>query len=408
MRGLLICLLMIVAGGALAQTRKVDPGELTLTVTVENGNVTPYQQEMVLVTIHGIYRRHITREKLLQPDLAGFNWMQLGEDYWYESRVNGQTVKNFKRRMALYPDRTGALTIGPFIHHLTLTDEGDDWFDHDIRSEPIVIEVAPAPPVESWWLPVRRLEISDQWSNAPDQLAEGEGVLRVIRVTAVGVSPDMIPPMPTLYSPSAMIFPHPEQRLVELSPQGPVSVAFWRWTIRPTNGTSAILEPITFDYFDTTTRQSYQVKVTAQRVAMQEKNLPDNRSVPPPSEARIRPMMQAGAGVAALLAGLAMVFLGREFDWRGLPARVPFLDPSRRALRRAARAGDLRGVRRAATELLRQDGADPARMRLMKDLDSAIFGPEKQFFDPRRFARQFLTVRASAGRDRTSDCGQNP
>ena len=85
---------------------------------------------MILVTIRGSYRRHITRERVEQPPLDGFSWSQLGPDRWYEERIRGRPVKMFERRMALYPERAGELTIGAFTHHLTLTDEGDEWFEH--------------------------------------------------------------------------------------------------------------------------------------------------------------------------------------------------------------------------------------------------------------------------------------
>lgn len=378
--------LILSAGAAFAQSSIVSPGELELSVSVDRGEVAPFQGEMVLITIHGIYRRHITREKLIAPDLDGFNWMQLGNDHWYETRIAGRPVKNFRRRMALFPDRAGELTIGPFTHHLTLTDEGDDWFDHDITSEPVSISVAPQPETDGWWFPVRRLEVSDNWSNAPDQLAEGEGVLRVIRVQATGVSPEMIPPMPELISPSALIFPHPEKRFVELSPDGPVSVAYWRWTIRPTNDTSAILEPITFDYFDTTTRQSHEVTISAQRVAIDETTM--SPSAPPPDPARLRPALAGGVALIAFGATLAVALWGRRL--LGLAA-IPALDPLRRSVRQAGRSGDPVLLRRAAARLLARDGGG-ARAELLAALDTALFAPEPASLDTRDFARHFLAA----------------
>lgn len=396
MKGLILWL-FLAAGLAQAQTLKVNPADVELTVTIENADIAPFQGEMVLLTIHGVYRRHITREKLIQPNLEGFNWMQLGQDHWYETQVRGKKVKNFKRRMALFPEQTGELTIAPFVHHLTLTDEGDDWFDHDIRSERLTIKVNPAPQVEGWWFPVRRLEISDQWSNAPDQLAEGEGVLRVIRVTATGASPDMIPPMPELTSPSAMIFPHPERRLVELSPQGPVSIAFWRWTIRPDRSSSAILEPLTFDYFDTTTRRAHSATITAQRVAMEETNLPD--PVAPPAPRRQRPVLIAGAGFFSLIAGLSVLMLGRDFSGLERLHAIPAFNPLYRRLRRAARRGDMAETRRTAAAILRRDGPCPQATRLLFKFDTAVFGSGDRPPDTSRFAQDFLS--AMIGRSQT-------
>ncbi len=370
---------------AYAQSSTVLPSELEISVTVENADVVPYQGEMILITIHGIYRRHITLEKLANPSLEGFNWMQLGEDHWFDSQERGIKVKNFRRRMALFPEAAGDLTIGPFVHNLTLTDEGDDWFEHQITSDPVTIRVEPTPvPEDEWWFPVRQLRISDQWSNAPDQLKAGEGVLRVIRVEAIGVSPEMIPPMPDLHSPSAMIFPHPEKRLVELSPVGPVAVAFWRWTIRPTNDTSAILEPLSFSFFDTQTREHHEVTISAQRVAMEASTLPPPEPVPEP--ARLRSGFLAIVMMLAGFVGLGSLLWGRRIV--GL-VKIPYFDPLRRGLRRAARENDLRALRRWAAALARLEPGD-GRLALLSELDDVLFRPGAPPIDMHAFVRRFL------------------
>ncbi|WP_417718706.1 hypothetical protein [Salipiger sp.] len=379
---------------AVAQSRDVLPSELGLEVVVAN-DTTPYAREMVIVTIKGTYRRHITRETLEQPSLEGFNWMQLGTDDWHEETIRGRPVKVFQRRMALFPEHEGEITIGPFVHHLTLTDEGDDWFAHDISSEPVTIRVDPAPVAEGdgWWFPVRQLRIQDSWSNAPDQLTPGEGVLRVIHIEAVGASPQMIPPMPELTSPSAMIFPHPEKRLVELSPEGPVTHAFWRWTVRPTNDTSAILEPISFDFFDTRERVARTVTISPQRVAFETATLP-------PVDGRSRPPGYALSGwspflalLAGLCGGLAWMLVGRRVDLSRALARHPMLDPLAWRLRSAGRHGDLPGWRRAALSMIRRDGAGPQRRRLLAALDRAVFAPGSPALDLRGMAREFLSAR---------------
>lgn len=389
LRSLLMLVWLGLPMAAGAQSRTVDPDDLTLTVTLETLPATPFQQEMVLLTIHGVYKRHVTREALEQPDLAGFNWMQLGQDHWFESMVDGKTVKNMRRRMALFPDAAGRLVIGPFRHHLTLLDETNAWFEHTIASEPVVLDVDPAPQVEGWWFPVRRLEVSDDWSNAPDQLDPGGGVLRVVRVSALGASPDMLPPMPELTSPSALIFAHPEKRLVDLTPQGPVAIAYWRWTVAPTNGRSAILEPIEFPYFDTVTRQMRKVVITPQRVAYGEATLPPPAPEPPPRRSSLGAAGLGAIGLGGFLAALALL-------WRGqgrlslAPLRAA-LD-RRRALWRLDRAawrGDIAGLRRSARDLDRKLPPDPARRALLDALDRAIFGAAEPAVDTRQFRRRF-------------------
>ncbi|MGB5556978.1 MAG: hypothetical protein WBN04_03095 [Paracoccaceae bacterium] len=387
----LIVLLLLSPAPSRAQSA-VDPSDLVLTVLLEKTEVAPFQHEMVLLTIHGVYRRHITLETLEQPDLEGFNWMQLGQDDWFESTLDGKAVKNMRRRMALFPQQAGRLKIGAFTHHLTLLDENNNWFEYDITSEPLVLEVKPAPQTDDWWFPVRRLEITDNWSNAPDQLGEGEGVLRIITISALGVSPDMIPPMPELRSPSAQIFPHPEKRLVNLSPNGPVTTAFWRWTIKPSNPPSAILEPIEFSFFDTVSRQMRTAVISAQRVAMA-----DGAFLVPSLRGNDVPVrLRAGAlwlvVVVAFLVGLGLVIRPSRRVSTGVLRDWFHIRKLKRTVRRSARAHDLVQLRKASHALDRADEPNDARKKLLTELDAEIYGRSGSGLDLAAFHRRFQST----------------
>ena len=386
MRGvfLVICLLFATSGHS--QTSEVFDHELSLNVTISDTGARPLVGELVLVTIEGVYRRHITLEKLLPITLDGFSWSQLGEDSWFERTENGKKVKVFRRRMALFPDRSGKLEIPSFTHRLTLLDEANKWFEHDISSPAIAVEVMPKPDFDGWWLPVKRLEVSDQWSNSPDQLAEGEGVLRVIRVEATGVSPDFLPPMPELTSPSAMIFPHPERRLVELTPDGPVSIVFWRWTIRPQNPPSAILEPLEIDYFDTINRVARKAIISPQRIAYAEVDLPD-----PPDRPAIgtdRSGVTAIAGICAAILGCLALLLGRQSMALSAILRRVGIDPNRRALHRAVKYNDVGAARSAAIAIAEEAGAGAGDH--IARLDRDVFGKEPRAPDLREFRKRVL------------------
>ncbi len=398
MKAILLLLCACFLGGqAIAQSSIVRPGELSLSVEAAEGEATLLAREMILITIRGLYRRHITRETLQQPAFDGFSWTQLGADSWTEERIAGKKVKIFQRRMAIYPDRPGRLTIGPFKHQLTLTDEGDDWFEHDVTSAPLVIDVAPAPPIEGWWFPVRSVRVSDSWSNAPALLKPGEGVLRTVRLEALGATPEMMPPMPALKSPSAMIFAHPEKRLVELSPAGPVTYAFWRWTIRPANKRSAVVEPISFSYYDTIERAHKTVTIAAQRVAYGELT-PEPRGLDdPPRPSAHLPGWSAGiASTLVFLGGILSALWGCRLTWTHVLHMVPWMDPLALRLRYSAWRGDIVDVRRAAAAMITRDGSTSHsdRCRLLDQLDSQIFGHPNDHLNLKLFAKTFLQWKA--------------
>lgn len=397
MREILVLLLMFWPTLLLSQSRTVQSEELVLRVEVEATEHMPMVGEMVLINMKGMYRRHITREEIIQPDFEGFNWTQLGADTWRDERLNGEKVKTFSRRMAIFPHQAGKMTIGRFTHKLTLTDEKDDWFEHRITSEPVSIEVAPAPRDSTWWFPVASLKVSDQWSNAPDQLQPGEGVLRVMRIEALGVTPEMIPPMPELKSPSAMIFPHPEKRFVELSPAGPVSYAFWRWTIRPSNDTSTIVEPLNFDYFDTQARETRNVTISAQRVAygtvVPEAGPQAGAELtldPRKTSVRLPGWPFAFLAAITVLLGIWSGVNERSVSVKRALRRWPLLDPMARQMIAATRLGDMVGMRQIAAAMMHRDGVSEARTRLISELDHAIFDRQNVSFPMENFANRFL------------------
>lgn len=245
--------------------------DMALRVEVEKiGDALHYPHEMVLITIRGDYKIPITLENLEQPDFPGMDWMQLGEDNWFETEDRGKRVVSFERRMALFPQRPGTFEIGVFRHVLTLTKPNGTRFDRVILSEPVNLDVAELPPQQGWWFPVRRLGIDDSWSNAPQSLNPGEGVLRKILLTVEGAQPEMIPPMPEITGEGVAILPHPEVRRTLLRARGPVTQVFWRWTIRPMGDTSGYVDPFELRFFDALAREDRTIVISAQRVAYED------------------------------------------------------------------------------------------------------------------------------------------
>lgn len=400
-------LAVLFAAPAFADER-VAEGDLSLTVTVEDLPQPPFVDEMVLLTIHGAYKIPISLENLEQPDLDGFDWMQLGEDSWYETADRGLKVVNFKRVMALFPNRAGTLEIAPFTHRLTLLTHSGERFDRDVVSPPVTLEVLPPPESEDWWLPVREISVEDNWSNAPDKLGPGEGALRVVAMTVSGVKPSQIPPMPNMEAAGALVFPHPPKQIVTLRAWGPATRVFWRWTVRPLKPPSAYLKPIRLPYFDTGDRTAKEIVIAAQRIAMSDEAiavLEDGQVFAEESGApveRSAAMLGAVAMPFALLAGLAgglgLLITGARMRSRSemlawLRGFLP--DPDVRVLKRAARTGDAAAARSAAVRLMDRASGQTAIAQVIAALDRQLYGPNPEPPDLRAFARRVLKARRS-------------
>ena len=356
---------------ALAQ--QVDPDDMRLYLQFEDLPETPYQEEMVLLTLRGEYRVNIALEKLHAAELDGFSWMQLGRDEWSEETIDGLPTRVFERRMALFPQQVGRLEVSGFRHEFTLLTPTGDRFPYEVTSDAITLDVLEAPRDGNWWLPLREIQVEDRWSNPIDKLEVGEGALRIVTVTGVGVSPDMMPPMPELTAPSAFIFPHPERRIVDLTPQGPVSRVFWRWTVRPDGNPSAIINPLEIHYFDTKTREAKTITLATQKMAVATNAL----AIPATARAAAEPSWCVPFWLplfGGMLGGLLL--LGGDLRARGRIGITELsqklgLDKRSRALRRDVRNGDTAAIYRMLKLHLRGNKHQEA-----ETLEKSLYAPD--------------------------------
>ena len=369
---------------AAAAQQGIEPDDIRIELELEQRAHPPHPGEMILLSIHGTYKIPVVREKLVQPPLDGFDWMQLGEDRWYKAREDGFEVLKLERRMALFPQAPGRIEVPAFTHALEMLARNGRTVPVEVVSDSVTLEVAPDAQVDGWWFPVRQIEISDSWSNQPEALDPGGAALRIITLTVEGTAPQRIPPMPEMTGAGAHIFPHPEHRVVALGPNGPVSRVFWRWTVRPMEGSAGYLNPMVLGYFNTETRETVEITLAAQRVA--------HKDGPQEVVAQRTPAQESVAGGpgwrgVALpdlpgwvvpLAGVlgALIGLGLALRSAGGWQRPGWMrsSPLWRRLKSAARQGDAARVRSLAHTVLAAQGREAPTA--LKTLDRALYGQD--------------------------------
>ncbi|UIJ73170.1 hypothetical protein [Aurantimonas sp. HBX-1] len=403
MVGLALRTLLLVLALAMpaAAAPEVAARDARLTVEIDPLPATPFEGEMILITVRGLYDVTVGLERLVQPDLRNFGWVQLGRDSWTTQRIEGRQLTVYERRLALYPETAGDLTIAPFIHRLTLVAANGERFVHDVVSPPVTVKVDPRPAtIGGWWLPARSLTYSDEWDRDPAMLANGETATRTVRIEATGVPANALPPPPKMLAPWLISFIAPEQRSVELTENGPVSTVVWKWRMRPVSSEPGRLEAFHIPWFDTSSRQMRDVVLNSQRIAFAAMAEPPASGVAGFFVANAALLAGAGSFLAVLALGLPGRRLRSRAELARLVRRV-LPDRDARMLRRAARRGDLPASRRAASGLAaRSAGAQrAARRQALFALDRHLYGrePAAAGFDLKAFVRSMLGRRPTAG-----------
>ncbi|WP_192150690.1 BatD family protein [Roseibium litorale] len=364
----------------------------TLRVLVPDSH--PVAGEMVGVTIRGEYTQRIALETLTFPGSDDYDWVQLARDSWRDERVDGRTMKVFERRIALFPRSSGTLTVGPLVHHLTIAGRNGGREVLDVRAEPVTIQVAPFP-AASAPLAARMLTVEDQLSVPPGELRDGETLIRRVTLRAAGTLAHFMPPRPEIRQPWLVSFTAPEARGTKLAPEGPVTTVIWEWHLHPKTGEPGVLPPVAIPWFDTVSRQMKTAEIPA--IPFGYASFAANRTGSgefPASEVATA----AGVFSAGLVTGLLAIFsaatLRRGRELKQVLKRSLLLDPSRKALRAAARQDDLMALRSATEDYLlrRRTLGLPVAEGATADLDRAIYAahPGSQPFDPGSFVRDLL------------------
>ena len=133
----------------------------------------------------------------------------LGEARTYEKVINGIRHGVIELRYAIFPQRSGALTIPAQVFTATLVDRSrsGDFQPFGprpgkvtrVNSPQIPLEVKAKPasyPSDAPWLPARALSLAEAWNPEPESAKVGDSLTRSLMLKADGLSSVQLPPLP--------------------------------------------------------------------------------------------------------------------------------------------------------------------------------------------------------------------
>lgn len=176
-----------------------------LFLDVEASPQSPYVQSQVLYTVR-LYRRvEIAQAGLNEPELADAVIEKLGDDSNYNTQVDGVNYLVTERKYAIFPQKSGAMTIKPLLLTAEVMAANRPSFNgffssqltktRKISSKPVTLEVKPAPTTFSnkHWLPAEQLVLKEEWSGDNQQMKVGEPLTRTLTLLAKGTTVGQLP-----------------------------------------------------------------------------------------------------------------------------------------------------------------------------------------------------------------------
>lgn len=186
-------------------TKSLERNKQLAFLDAEIDNKFPVVQSQVIYRIRLFYATNISRGTLSEPNVKNAIVMPLGDDKEYQKTINGTMYQVHERLFALFPQRSGTLTIEPIIFSgmksSNLNAQSFNQFLIDTQipvrlvSPSVTLEVKPIPPTANQqnWLPSKDLSIEETWSFPHQSIQVGDPITRSIKIRAKGNTTSQLP-----------------------------------------------------------------------------------------------------------------------------------------------------------------------------------------------------------------------
>ena len=278
---------------------ELEPGELPpvfIEVGIEPENSTYYVNAQLGLTVRVYYLQNLTEAAISKPEPSPAS-VRLLDELAFQADKNGVRYRVLERHYAVFPERSGELTIPPMQLSGRLVERrGDRLWQPAVRgrrvhakSEAIHLAIQPRPAQAAGdsWQPARQLELSEQLS-ALDGLKVGEPVTRTVIVDAVGLEENMItePHWPAISN--ARIYPDQPQGISRDDGKWVLGHKEFRYAVVPEKEGELVLPELTVHWWDTVSDRQ-RTSVLASRVIQVQPSavipLPQQVHATPPAEA---------------------------------------------------------------------------------------------------------------------------
>jgi len=364
-----------------------------------------YVQAQVVLTLRIYHSVSLYDDSTLSPlQMNNALVERLGEPRTYEKDINGVRHGVIEIRYALFPQKSGTLTIPAQLFSATTVAPTGDYYGSrfgsstQVRSPEIPLQVKPKPanyPTDAPWLPAINLTLVEAWSPQPQEAQLGEALTRSLLIKAEGLSSAQLPPVESPPLPGLRRYPDQPSLNDAVTDNGVTGSREQREALVAANAGDFLLPPVEIVWWNT-------VEDRLERSALPQRSLQvaDNPELQPPPLDEVEPnqpitqtqLLWPWQLSSAVLALTTLLGFGLWLRARSQPAviRTVQTGPTPRSLlddlKRACLANDTQATRHALDAWARQQPETLADMAArfvplsdaLDDLNGALYSETGQ------------------------------
>lgn len=345
-----------------------------------------YVQAQAVLTLRIYHSVSLYDDSSLTPlQMADARIEQLSEPRTYEKTIGGVRHGVIELQYAIYPQRSGNLTIPGQVFSATLVDRSgnNDFLPFGsrpgrvsrVKSPDIPLQVKGKPaeyPTDAPWLPARALGLAESWNPQPEQPQVGESLTRRLILKVEGLSSAQLPPLPATQVDGLRRYPDQPQLSDQRTENGITGSREDREALVPNRSGAVELPPLEVVWWNTQSDSLERTTLPAR--TLQVVDNPSLQIDEPVNPGTVAPQIVDGPPLwpwqlaSGLLSLTTLLGFGLWWHARRQPAiqRAAQTGPSPRTLlddlKRACLAGDAQATRYALDAWARQQPETLAEM----------------------------------------------
>ena len=237
-------------------------------------NTSPWVQSQVVMTLRFFLAIDIVDGGFGSPSADNLLVEQIGENTLQTETRDGRQYNVTESRFALFPQKSGTLTIDPVTLSVTVLAERDrvrSLFSPTRkltrRSDPITLNVKARPSTgAAWWLPAQQLTLDSQWQGDPASAQVDQPLTRTLVMRAQGVLESQLPRISIPAIDGLSLYAEDPQVAMGADASGLVSEQRTNWALIPQRSGTLTLPAISVEWFNTLTGQTEVTELPAETI----------------------------------------------------------------------------------------------------------------------------------------------
>ena len=266
------------------KTGKVDPGvasDIFIQTSVKPKR--PYVQSQLIYEIKFHHAVELLEGNLSSPEVENAVVERLGKDESYMKEIKGRRFRVTERKYAIFPQQSGPLVIPEIVFNGKIAEQRsrrssafDPFFSNSfqtgrtvrLRSKKQTVNVLPKPASarSGWWLPAKKLSLSESWSPQSPSFRVGEPITRTLTLTAQGLTEAQLPDLELPESNSFRLYPDKSSNETLADENTVVGRKQQKIAFVPTRAGKTTIPEIVINWWDTQKNRPRVAKIAARTI----------------------------------------------------------------------------------------------------------------------------------------------